>query len=119
MTREDLPRVLELQGEWKWTFGGDFISGLVAVDEEDKIVAVLGAWRLAEVHMLMDTEWRTPAFRHQAELMLQEAMTGRLYLEKVGRMVTWMGAPMRAFERRMQKWGWVRSEAPSFHKGVR
>lgn len=113
----DIPRLKEMQGEYKWDFESDFIDGLVAVDENDNPIMAVGAWMLAEVHCVMDGRWSTPGARLTLLRELHDTMSGNLKRRGYKQAVTWFDAIDR-FCRRLERWGWIRSTKSSFHRSV-
>ena len=113
----DLPRLKELQLEHEWTFGTDFLGALVYVDSDDKVTMVAGSWKVAEVHMVCDPEWKTPHARWLALQEMQHAMRTVLKRERFRRALTFMD-DMRAFGRKLLRLGWVKSESTSWHHEV-
>ena len=114
----DLPRILELQQEYEWKLGPDFICGSVVVDGEGIVRAVGGAWMLAEAHMLIDPTWKSPGAREAALLLLHEEMSTQLPKRGVYQIVTWFDE-VDAFVRRLGRLGWIKSELKSWHFWVR
>jgi hypothetical protein len=108
-----------LHNGFHWELDSSFIGADVVVDEDDIPRMIAGAWAIAEVHLVADGQWDTPAFRAEALRLLHISMNQRLKSLGIRRGVTWFNEPMRAFERRLRKMGWIRSEVPSYHKGVR
>lgn len=102
---QDIPRVKELQNEYEWEYGPDFM-GALAVVENDKPVMVVGAWMRAEVHMVTDSTWNTPAGRLAALAELHDRMEKVLKDFSVGEAITWMD-DMKAFGRRLEGFGWA------------
>jgi hypothetical protein len=114
----DLPFLWQFEGEHKWEFGADFISGLVIVDEDDRPVAFMGAWSRAEVHCVVNPRWKTPGLRLQALTDIHRAMEMSVRAKGVGRMVTWIDDAHR-FCKRLTQQGWIRANKTSFIKVVR
>lgn len=118
LTLADEPRVRELEAEWKWSFGSDYLGALAVVDGSDRPVVIAGAWMIAESHLLLDSSWSTPAHRMDALAKLHEAMRENLYQRGFRHTVTWMMSAMKSFERRLVSLGWVRSKVTSYHRGL-
>lgn len=117
MRESDLPRLRELQGEFAWEFGRDFAGALVVVDAQDVPVAIAGAWRRAEVHMVMDSRWETPGMRWEALRQLHAAMEAQLSAEGVGEAITWMDG-MKALCRRLKGLGWGKAARPMWARRI-
>lgn len=117
MRDSDIPRLKELNPEFEWTFGRDFMGGVVVTDENDSPVMFSGAWRRAEVHMAVDSLWETPGLRYAALRALHVAMENELRLQDVGQAVTWF-AKCEKFCRRLKALGWTESGLTSFHRGI-
>jgi hypothetical protein len=117
IAERDIPRLKELECGLSWQFGRDYMDGLVMTDADDVPVMFMGAWRVAEVHMLADPSWSTPGARLAALQQLHYAMEQRLWAHGVGQAVTWLD-DMKAFTRRMIGLGWVKSSKTSWHRRV-
>ena len=115
----DEARLRKLQNDFEWVLGDDLFDILVVADEDDRPIAIAGAWKLAEIHLVIDPAWATPGVRLEAVGALHQHMKDSLQQQNVGRAVTWFDKEMPAFERRMKRMGWVRSAAVSFHRWVR
>lgn len=113
----DIPRLKELLSGFEWTFGSDFMRGLVMVDAEDRPVLFVGAWQLAEVHLAIDPTWATPGARLVALQQIHRAMEKELAALCAGQVVTWMDK-CSAFTRRLKRLGWVMSEKVSWHRRI-
>jgi hypothetical protein len=98
----DIPKIIEMQGEFAWTFERDFMGALAVVDKNDIPVLVTGAWKRAEVHLLADRNVKLPA---SAFLELHQAMAEALAKDNVAEVVTWMD-DMQSFGRRLKQLGW-------------
>jgi hypothetical protein len=115
---DDIPRLREIEGHHRWEFGEDFMDALVMADEDDRPVLCAGAWRLAEVHCLVDPAWKTPGAREAALKTLHRAMEIQVKAHSVRRVVTWFAGTER-FCRRLLGWGWLRSSEISYIKVLR
>ncbi len=113
----DLGRLKELEIGFSWEFGTDYMAGLVYVDRDDQPVMFVGAWRLAEVHLVVDPAWKNPALRMVALQHIHDAMSAELRNLGVKRTVTWMDG-MKAFGRRLLKLGWIKSSITSWIKEI-
>jgi len=102
---QDLARIKELENGFEWEFSPDFLCAMAVVDENDRPVMIAGAWKRAEVHMLLDSGWAEPKKRSAAFLELHKAMEEVLAREGVAEVITWMD-DMKAFGRRLQRLGW-------------
>ena len=103
--------------DFDWTLGSDLEECLVLVDASDTPRAILGAWKRAEVHLMIDGEWSDPATRHHAILLLQEGMNQRLKKKGYLRAITWFEG-MRAWGRRLKAMGWVSVTSQSWHRRI-
>ena len=112
------------KGDFQWAQGPDFIEGVAFVDREDSPKLVAGAWARAEVHCLIDPNWGTPEQKLEAFKLLHAEMERELAARGVRQVVTWFSpaemlrAGGRAFLRRLQDLGWIRSENTSWHRKV-
>lgn len=114
--KADVPRLKELENGYEFEFGDDFIDGLCAVDGDDSPVMFIGAWRRAEVHMVLDKGWSTPGARLFLLKEMHEAMRSDLKAKGFGQAVTWFDDVKDRFKDRLQSWGWVKSTLTSWHK---
>lgn len=114
--KSDLPRLKELGFEHE--IGADFIEGVCAVDENDSVVMFAGAWSRAEVHMAVDGSFSTPGARLALLKQVHDAMERELKARNVGQAITWFGSELKQFKKRLQKFGWVKSELTSWHRQI-
>lgn len=115
--KEDLPRLKELGFEHE--IGHDFLEGICAVDENDKVVMFAGAWLRAEVHMCTDGSWGTPGARLALLNQVHDAMERELKSRNVGQAITWFDEGRKRFKARLQRLGWMKSEFTSWYRIVR
>ncbi len=119
LRQSDIPRLRELTQADVWSFGPDFMQGLVLTDSQDAPVMFVGAWQRAEVHLAVDASWSTPGARMEALKQLHDAMEQGLAAKGVGQVVTWLGeSDSPAFRRRLKVLGWVESVLISWHRRV-
>lgn len=115
---DDIPRLKELENGFEWSFGVDYIDGLVSVDSEDKPVMFAGAWSRAEVHIALDKNFSTPAVRFALLKELHDAMQAEMKRKGYGQAVTWFAGKVERFQKRLEKWGWVMSNKQSWHRRI-
>ena len=115
---EDIPKLKALESkDFAWEFGPDMDMCLVLVDDNNEPRAFSGAWKRAECHLLLDSDWETPAVRLAAVRALHFEMNVRLANKGYRMAVTWAG-DMRAWGRRLIALGWLRSTETSFHRRI-
>lgn len=122
LTRDDLPRLKEMECEHEWDFESDFIGANVLVDENDVPVMIAGAWKKAEVHMVADAKWGTPAHRMAAFQQLHQHMHDSLKQKGYREAVTWFDrvvtCQVNRFIKRLRAFGWQESNKRSMHRGI-
>ena len=118
LRESDLPRLKELHNGFDWTFGPDFMAGMVATDSQDRPVIFAGAWSRAEVHLAIDASWETAGIRYALLLQIHDAMEREMKARGIGQAVTWF-EKTEAFCRRLIEFGWVKSHSTSYHKEIR
>jgi len=114
---DDLPRLKELGFEYE--IGADFIQGVCAVDENDVVVMVAGAWSRAEVHLCVDSSFSTPGARLALLGQVHDAMEKELKARNVGQAITWFGGELKRFKVRLQKLGWKKTELTSWFREIK
>lgn len=112
----DVPRLKALG--FQHEFSSDFLEGICATDENDVVVMFAGAWSRAEVHMALDKEWGTPGARLALLQQVHGEMEKALEARGVGQVVTWFGDELRSFKRRLQHFGWVKSQLTGWTRRV-
>jgi hypothetical protein len=72
MIPEDIPKLQEIHGKSPMKYdvleldGANLLTALVVCDDEDSPHVMLAAERVAEMVLIMDHEWESPAFRNVA-----------------------------------------------------
>lgn len=116
---KDAQRLKELENGFEWDLSEGFMDGLVYTDEQDNAVLFVGAWQIAEVHMVTDRSWATPGARLFAMQQLHDAFEKRLKAKGVVQVVTWFEEGADRFKMRLRSWGWLESQKKSWHRGVK
>jgi hypothetical protein len=116
--QRDLPRIKELAKEADWEIDDAMLCGFVAVNEQDEPVQFAGAWLIAEVHVALDKNWSTPAMRLLLLKQVHDEMRKELKRCGIRQAVTWFDNTRNRFMRRLESWGWVKSEKVSWHRGI-
>ena len=104
MTTADLSTLHILEGDYMWELGDDFFDAWVA-EEEGRIVAIVGFWKRAEAHMVVDHSWRTPQERLVVLEKLHQSVKPELAAEGISEVWTFMD-DMRGFGNRLKELGW-------------
>jgi hypothetical protein len=115
--KRDLLRIRELQGEHAWEFGPDFECGYAFVDANDVPVLIVGTWKKAEGHMLIDASWGTPGARQCALEACHQAMERSLYAKGYREVITYFDR-FENFRRMMTRLGWSKSKNTSWNREV-
>jgi hypothetical protein len=112
----DLTRLKELGFEHE--IGSDFLEGICATDEHDVVVMFAGAFSRAEVHMALDKGFGTPGLRLALLQQVHNEMEKALKRRGVGQAITWFGDELKCFKRRLQHFGWVKSQLTGWTRRV-
>jgi hypothetical protein len=104
MRTEDVPSVKALQCGYEWKFGQDFFGAWV-VEEDGRIVAVIGFWKRAECHMVMDHTWKTPHDRFEVLRDIHQKVAPELKQSGFHEIWTFMD-DMRGFGNKLKTLGW-------------
>jgi len=96
----------------------EFVSLLVAVDENDVPVQAVLARKTVEIYFLGQKEWRNPAWRMETLAKLHFGMHGLLLAQGYTDAHCWMPPQVsKSFGRRLRKvFGWVESRWTCFAK---
>lgn len=116
LTKSDIPALKELEQGFEWEFALDYIGGLVVADAQNRPVGIAGAWKRAETHTLIDSSWGTPGGREAVLELLHRDFGEQLKSQGYTQVVTFMED--KVFGRRLPKLGWLKSDLPSWHRGL-
>lgn len=79
----------------------------VLVDDKDEPIMAVAARKTAELYLLCDPGWRTPAWRWEALLKLHEAVRKELERQDYDDVHIWIPPQLKSFGKRlMRKLGW-------------
>jgi len=112
MRTDDIPKLLAIHAESRAKYGMpalddvNVLEAMVAVDEEDNPRVLLTAERVAELVLVMDHTWETPAYRAVALGELVKEMRDRLLSKDLNSSYAFLGPDVpRSYERRLWKLG--------------
>lgn len=114
----DIAKLQAMQEGLDWSFGPEYVEGLVAVDENDDPIMAAGAWKIAEVHCALDRQWSTPGARMLMLKELHAAMEERLRRQGIRQVVTWFDGAKDRFRKRLECLGWIESQKKSWHRRI-
>lgn len=117
-THADLNEIACLQGgdfDWLNEPGCEEIQ--VALSDSGEFLGAVGAWKRAEVHLLLNPLYASPSERLSVVNTLHASLEQSLASKGYGRAWTWF-ENMRAWGRRMRKLGWVSTTAQSWHRRI-
>ncbi len=112
LERRDIPKLYEIYWRSPYEFGlpafdsPELLESLVAVDENDTPYMMLSALRIADMFLLVDHEWKTPALRAMAICDLFSEMKPRLIAMGISNATAWIGPKVpTGFDRLLKKLG--------------
>jgi hypothetical protein len=103
---QDWDRIRALERNFRWNPGPDWMGGL-AICDEGLPVAIAGAWKRAEAHLLVDHAWKTPEARLKALTLLERDGEHWCRAQGVGEILTWGLEQEPGFRRRLEEMGWM------------
>jgi hypothetical protein len=112
LEKRDIPKLEEIYLRSPYEYGlpafdsPELFESLVAVDENDEPHVMVSALKIADMFLVMDHDWATPALRAEAFCCLFAEMKPRLEAMGVSNALAFIGpkVPM-GFDRLMKKLG--------------
>lgn len=112
MKPEDVPKIEAIYAKSPMKYdlpmldSKNLMCPLVMVDDDDEPHVLLAGERVAEMFLVMDHEWQTPAFRAIALAELHSAVVPKLKQEGIRAAYAFLGPDVpRGYERRLWKLG--------------
>jgi hypothetical protein len=117
LEKRDIPKLEEIYLRSPYEYGlpafdsPELFESLVAVDENDEPHVMVSALMVAEMILIIDHEWETPALRADAFCSLFVEMKSRLEAMGVTDAYAFMGPEVpRGFDRLLHELGAIASE---------
>jgi hypothetical protein len=123
LTPEDLPRLKELHEKSGVPcqfpdVQNEFYPIPVVVDENNRVVAAVGAMPAAEIYFFLDRKWETPGMRLEALRRIHEVVRQDLQSRGVVEVHAFIPPKIAKFfgKRLVKLFGWIKCDWPYFSR---